>query len=104
MIFDKMLRGKTEVQSVIILILGCISIVYPLYLLFLNSAKSCFEKPRQVTEQNYNVDYDELRIKFLNEYDRANPLTKAQALAEYFQFMKCRFWMTKQRLLIKHRL
>lgn len=84
-----MLRGTVASQSVIILILGIISIFYPLYLLLLNSFKNCFTKGK-VTEQNFLVDYDELRTRFPNEYDRANPLTKDEALTEYFNFMKCR--------------
>jgi ABC-type Na+ efflux pump permease subunit len=93
-IFDSMLRGKIATQSIIILILGIISIFYPLYLLLLNSFKSCF-KNTKITEQNYMVDYDELKTKFSNEYDRANPLTKDEALAEYFAFMKCSLLMTQ---------
>lgn len=41
-------------------------------------------------EQNYTVDYDEIRIRFPNEFDRANPVTKEDALKEYFMFMQCR--------------
>lgn len=76
-----------------ILVLGIISIFYPLYLLLLNSFTSCF-KGNKVTEQNYMVDYDDLRTRFSNEYDRANPLTKDEALAEYFNFMKCKLALT----------
>jgi hypothetical protein len=98
-IFDSLLRGTVATQSILILILGCISIFYPLYLLLLNSFQSCF-KNAKTTEQNYMVDYDDLRMRFPNEYDRANPLTKDEALVEYFAFMKCRIMLTQ----LKHRI
>ena len=85
-----MLRGKAEALSVVMLVLGSISIIYPFYLLFLNTFKDCCNKDAKAQEQNYVVDYDEIRIRFTNEYDRANPLTKEAALKDYFQFMQCK--------------
>ena len=70
--------------------LGSFSIIYPFYLFFVDSLKGCCTnaKDRAKVEMNYNVDYDELRPKFPNEYDRANPITKEEALVEYFEFIK----------------
>lgn len=86
-IFDKILVGKVAGEHATILAVGIISIFYPLYLLFLNTFKDCFNK-KNVTEINLTVDYDEMRVRFLNEYDRANPVTKEDAMAEYFKFMR----------------
>lgn len=49
----------------------------------------CFKlEDKEFKEQNYDTDYDDLRTKYQNEYDRANPLTKELALIEYFKFIK----------------
>ena len=89
-----MLRSKVEGTSTAMLVLGIISIIYPFYLLFLNTFKDCCNKAERTQEQNYTVDYDEFRIRFSNEFDRANPMTKEEALADYFNFMKGSLQMT----------
>jgi len=86
-IFDKLFRGKAETASWFIMIAGIISIFYPLYLVFLDTAKDCIKEDR-TTEQNYNIDYNQMRMRFLNEYDRANPITKEDATKDYFQYLK----------------
>ena len=91
-----MLRGKAEGLSVAMLVLGIISIIYPFYLLFLNTFKDCCNKDAKLQEQNYTVDYDEMRIKFTNEYDRANPITKEDALKDYFMFMQSNLMLFSQ--------
>lgn len=50
----------------------------------------CFKRKNKVhsAEQNYDSDYDELRTRFMNEYDRANPITKDLAFKEYMLFLK----------------
>ena len=87
-IFDRMLRSKVEGTSTAMLVLGIIGIIYPFYLLFLNTFKDCCNKQGQTQEQNYTIDYDDFRIRFSNEFDRANPITKDDALIDYFNFMK----------------
>lgn len=37
-------------------------------------------------ERNMSKPYDELRIKFITEYDRSNPITSHKAMGEYFRF------------------
>lgn len=71
----------------------------PLYLFIYDLLTYC-RKSKQVhsKEQNYEVDYDEIRTKFTNEYDRSNPVTKDQALKEYFNFIKSKFcWPDKSK-------
>lgn len=91
-----MLRGKVEGTSTAMLVLGIISIIYPFYLFFLNTFKDCCNKDARTQEQNYTVDYDEIRMRFSNEYDRANPITKEEALKDYFMFMQCRILSLSQ--------
>lgn len=86
-VFDEMLRQKIHTNSYVILVVGIISMIFPLYLFFLNSTKECFRSSNKV-EQNYNTDYDMIRSKFTNEYDRANPITKEQGQREYFEYMR----------------
>lgn len=88
LIFDKMFRQKINSISWIVFIIGMVSIVYPLYLFFLDTFKDCAGENKAQIEKNYNIDYDEIRVFFLNEYDRANPITKEEALKEYMEFMK----------------
>jgi hypothetical protein len=38
-------------------------------------------------ERNMTTPYDDLRIKFITEYDRSNPITAHKAMAEYFRFI-----------------
>jgi hypothetical protein len=88
LIFDKMFRDKINTISWIIFIIGLVSVFYPLYLFFLDTFKDCAGENKAQIEKNWNVDYDEIRVFFLNEYDRANPITKEEGLKEYMDFMK----------------
>ena len=90
MIFDKILLGKIRGSSTFFFIMGVVCIVYPLYLFFMNTVKDCISTSN-AREINMDVDYDQMRIRFLNEYDRANPVTKEEALQEYFKFMRGKF-------------
>ncbi len=75
-----------------IFVLGIISIFYPVYLFVENTAREwlcCLIKDRAVV--NYKDDYDDHRLKFENEYDRANPITKEQAREDYLEFIKSMF-------------
>lgn len=88
-----MFRSTVETTATLVLVIGAISIFVPLYLLLLNTAKDCV-KENKTQEQNYMVDYDDIRMRFTSEYDRSNPITKDSALKEYFQFMKCKLPFT----------
>jgi hypothetical protein len=35
-----------------------------------------------------------MRMRFSNEYDRANPITSEDATKEYLKWMECRFRIT----------
>ena len=61
----------------------------PLYLVIYDLFV-CLKKKNKVQslEQNYDEDYDQVKTKFMNEYDRANPITKDIALKEFFNFIK----------------
>ena len=89
-----MFRSKVESNATLILVVGAISIFVPLYLLLLNTAKDCVKENKK-QEQNYMVDYDDIRMRFMTEYDRANPITKEYALKEYFAFMKSKLGLQK---------
>jgi hypothetical protein len=47
--------------------------------------QGCFVNSER--ERNMDKPYDDLRIKFITEYDRANPITSHKAMAEYFRFI-----------------
>lgn len=67
------------------------SIFVPLYLLIFDLFVCCKKHNKVASkEQNYDADYDDIRTKFLTEYDRANPITKDLAFKEYFNFIKSR--------------
>ena len=92
-----MLRDNISKESLFLVIVGAISIFYPFYLFFLNTFKACFSKS-DVAEQHMLIDYDDMRIRFLNEYDRTNPLTKEEALHEYFDFIKSKFYVKNRQI------
>lgn len=88
-IFDKILKGQITAYAWTILSIGMLSVFIPLHLLIYDVLVcTCKLKHSQMDEQHIDEDYDDMRTKFLNEYDRSNPVTKDQALAEYFQFIK----------------
>lgn len=63
----------------------------PLYLVIYDLFVYCRKHNKvESKEQNYDVDYDDMRTKFMNEYDRANPITKDLAFNDYFNFIKSR--------------
>jgi len=39
-------------------------------------------------ERNLYQDYEELRHKFLTEYDRSNPVVRRSALKSYMRFIQ----------------
>lgn len=86
-VFQKMFTSHYDSKSTWILVAGIISIFCPLYLLLINTAAELF-KEKRAREQNLRVDYDDIRMRFSTEYDRTNPITKDEALIEYFQFIR----------------
>ena len=38
-------------------------------------------------EKRMTTHYNEMRLKFITEYDRSNPITSHKAMAEYFRFV-----------------
>ena len=90
-IFDKILTDDITNYSWSILAIGMISVFLPLYLLIYDLLSICRKANKVLSkEQNYDEDYDNIRTKFMNEYDRANPITKDQALKEYLHYMASR--------------
>ena len=90
-IFDKILTDDITNYSWSILAIGMISVFLPLYLLIYDLLGICRKANKVLSkEQNYDEDYDNIRTKFMNEYDRANPITKDQALKEYLHYMASR--------------
>jgi len=88
-IFDKILTKSITIYSWSILSIGIFSVFVPLYLVIYDLFVFCKRQNKvESKEQNYDVDYDDMRTKFMNEYDRANPITKDLAFKDYFSFIK----------------
>ena len=88
-IFDKILNDEISRYSWSILGIGITSVVLPLYLFIYDLLTYCRRSNKVGSkEQNYEIDYEEIRTKFMNEYDRANPITKDQAMKDYLHYIK----------------
>ena len=88
-------RNKVSGVTWTIFFFGVVSIFYPLYLFFIDTFKDCIKSDNVASmEKNFEVDYDEMRMFFLNEYDRANPITQEQGMADYMNYMKGRMIIT----------
>jgi hypothetical protein len=88
-IFDKILGDRVSDYSWSILGIGIVSVFMPLYLPLFDVIQRCRKSNRVLArEQNYDEEYDDIRTKFSNEYDRSNPVTKDGALKDYFSFMR----------------
>lgn len=88
MIFDKMLRDKIELSSIVIFAVGCLFFLVPVHQLMRPLFKCFMFTADSAEEANFTVPYTKMRPKFFTEYDRSNPITKAAALKQYFAFMK----------------
>lgn len=67
------------------------SVFIPIHLLIYDLSSIFTKAKKQVhNEQNYDKDYDILRTKFVNEYDRLNPVTKKQAKEAYLKYIESR--------------
>ncbi len=88
MVFDKIIYDDIHGISIGIFVFGCFSLFFPVYS-FVGSifkAIGCLKQSSYV-EQNFQVHYNKMRVKFLTEYDRANPITSRQAMKDYFVFL-----------------
>jgi hypothetical protein len=83
MVFDIIVFSEVSVYSWIILALGVLNYVLGFHYLIMRIARMK-NKP---LEQN-NTEYEKERVKFLNEYDRANPVTQGPALVNYLKFLQ----------------
>lgn len=88
MIFDKFTYDKLTVPSVIIFAIGGSALFFPYYRILgaCAASLSCYDKETG-REQNNTLPYKNFRTCFLTEYDRANPLTSAEATKEYDHFL-----------------
>lgn len=91
MIFDKFLYDYISGISIGYFVVGCACLIFPYYVMIgsiLNKCRIFKSANRDLsTEVNSTVPYSEFRVKFLTEYDRANPITSAKAMKEYFEFL-----------------
>lgn len=94
--FQKMFVDTVDIKVLILLIIGCVNFVFPFYHGILHFSQHWFKEKREA-EQNLKVDYDEMRLRFSNEYDRCNPITKSEAVNDYFKFMVCKLSFNSKR-------
>lgn len=82
-IFDKILLDEVSVYSWIIIIIALTNYFFGIHYLLMNLTNI----RRKPFFQN-NSEYEKERIKFLNEYDRANPVTQGAALINYLKYLQ----------------
>jgi hypothetical protein len=89
MIFDKIVYDNTQTISYVLFFVGIGFIFLPIYTLIGNMLKSisCLASGDIKKEKNYRSDYNQFRTKFQTEYARANPITRNEAMHEYFNFL-----------------
>lgn len=83
MIFDKILLDTVSVYSWIIMIIALTNYVFGFHYLIMNLTNN----RRKLFFQN-NSEYEKERVKFLNEYDRANPVTQGAALINFLKYLQ----------------
>lgn len=87
-LFDKVLRDDVSTQSWILLGAGLFTMLIPVYLGLIKIFKKCCSCKSNKVEQNYQMDYDSMRLKFPTEYERANPLTREAGQKEFKEFVQ----------------
>lgn len=98
MIFDKLIYDEIKAISLILFFIGVGFMFLPIYTLIGNLFKSlsCLASGEVKKEKNYRSDYNQFRTKFQTEYARANPITRNEAMKEYFQFLNRSLILTKK--------
>lgn len=84
LVWDFMLRQSVSPVSYGILAGSVIIILIPSNLVFFNGVA----KPKVDPRIFKNKEYSAVRHRFYSEYDRENPITQREAMAEYLDWIK----------------
>ena len=68
--------------------------IIPLQTLIQEGFSNICEASKFRFEKNLDTPYEDLRFKFFSEYDRTNPLTKNEAIRDYYKSMKGNFFFS----------
>ena len=85
------MRRSVHWLSFAVLGFGLASIIVPFYQLLANAAKRvAFVRWSKYSPSSEDLSerYDEARLRFLSEYDRANPITEDEGVRDYYRYLE----------------
>lgn len=86
--------------SIVIVAVGGFLTLVPVYRIMGRciGKMSCYRRYENTVEKDLDENYENMRTRFLSEYDRSNPITHAKAMQEYFRFLESRPSFTEKPL------